>query len=48
MKNKEILGNLLGQLINEKLKVLEKKNDEESSCLSLLNNNMQSIESIKK
>ena len=45
MLTKEILEKLFNKQLKEKLDELEKRNSNESACLSLLSTNMKSIES---
>ena len=45
MSTKEILEKLFNKQLKEKLDELEKRNSNESACLTLLSSNMKSIES---
>ena len=46
MLNKEILENLFKVQLKDKLELLEKRNNNEATCLTLLGKNMESIKSI--
>jgi hypothetical protein len=45
MLSKEFLENLFNKQLKEKLEFLEKRNSNESTCLTVLSTNMKSIES---
>ena len=44
--NKEMLENLFKDQLKGKLEFLEKRNNNESTCLNLLSTNMETIKSI--
>ena len=46
MLNKEMLEGLFNKQLKDKLEFLEKRNKNESTCLTLLTTNMESIKSI--
>ena len=46
MLSKEMLEGLFNKQLKDKLEFLEKRNTNESTCLTLLSTNMKTIESI--
>ncbi len=46
MLSKEMLEGLFNKQLKDKLEFLEKRNSNESTCLTLLSTNMKTIESI--